>query len=415
MEYSRYFIPLSVEDNGFDCKGRPPAGRCVLEERTGTGKVTCIAQDLKPETSYTVYLLFPSKGRVAGLPVGNLPVDEKGKAEARRECDPGNILDSGFKLSDCAGVAVIAHKKPGLLVPLFGSRGEQFQWRNNFYDALAPAMQPALVPASYEPAPETAPVFSTDKYAAPPEPKYTVPESTAAYYPGPEPAEEKICAPPSPPPPEEKICAPPPLPPPEKKTCASPPPTEEETCAPLPTPEENCEAPEPPAEALPEPAPRPRTRAKPRTKPRQRAVKNVNGEPPDTPGQAEQAEPDNCEMDARMQQFFENNESVTPFKKQSRSVTWVKVYKKEQIPVPKNAPGLYNEAFFRTAHDEFGHCIFGTLTDMGRRQYVIGLPCVFDPMQRNQAARIGFSQFKCCEDTALVPGEFGYWLMFINA
>jgi len=128
MAYSRFFMPLVQEAKGYEFKGRLPAGRCIVEARSNTGKLFMWVQDLMPETMYSIYLVFPQGQHYTGLHMGQLDVDEKGRAEFRRE-----IVDiHTFALNELVAVAITATNATGVVSPLCGYRDAQVSWRHSF-------------------------------------------------------------------------------------------------------------------------------------------------------------------------------------------------------------------------------------------------------------------------------------------
>jgi len=110
MAYERIFIPLENEAAGYDFKGRTPAGRCLAENRNGIGKITIWAQDIRPLVRYSVYLIFCDEGKYAGVQIGSLNADEKGKAEIRKDIESAALF--GFALSLVGFSEIIAYVFP---------------------------------------------------------------------------------------------------------------------------------------------------------------------------------------------------------------------------------------------------------------------------------------------------------------
>lgn len=121
------------------------------------------------------------------------------------------------------------------------------------------------------------------------------------------------------------------------------------------------------------------------------------------------------DMEQALQSLFVNNIPLHPFRKQNRDAKWVRISLKDHIPLPFHAPALLDEPFVAEAYRQYNHLIYGITTDSGRRLCIFGVPGVYSPEQRPQAIRLGFVQFKCCDDVKTIRGEYGYWLMFINA
>ena len=160
MAYSRFVMPMASEATGYEYKGRKPAGRCLLEEQNSVGKLTLWVQDLRPQVRYGVFMIFADGDKYAGISIGPLTVDEKGKAEMRRAIEPHSL--QGFTLQETAAVAVIATGAGRLDAPLCGYRGERVAWKSGFYEKTA--TQP--VPEAPAPKPEIIP-----EPEAPPEPE----------------------------------------------------------------------------------------------------------------------------------------------------------------------------------------------------------------------------------------------------
>jgi len=71
-----------------------------------------------------------------------------------------------------------------------------------------------------------------------------------------------------------------------------------------------------------------------------------------------------------------------------------------QLPIQKepmrtNHPNLLDEPLIRAAHDNHGHLLLGVTTDGGPKKYIIGIPCAYNPNERQIIRQLGFSQFKC--------------------
>jgi len=257
MSYTRFFMPLEKEATGYEFKGRNPSGRCVVESRGTSGKLTVWAQDLKPETRYGIYIIFADEGRYAGVSMGSLSVDTKGKAEARRDIDEQSL--NGFQIADALAVAVTAADAPGVVSPLCGYRDRPFSWRSSFYvstgevEKIEPKVVEIPVP---EPMPEPEPIPEPEPVVTPEPEPVAPPEPDEA--PEPEPEIETV---PEPEPEPEPEIETPPMPKPEPiidvESISKP----EE--APSPAPDN-----EPEPEAIPEPA-------KPRSAPKARKPKGA--------------------------------------------------------------------------------------------------------------------------------------------
>jgi len=160
MEYSRFFMPLAEEAKGYEFKGRTPAGRCIVEARGNESKLSVWVQDLKPETRYTIYLVFNQMGQHVGINMGQLAVDSKGKGEVRRDILAAQLFT--FLLKDIIAVAIVDVGAGGVVSPLCGYKDERVHWRHGFkeHKVEKPAEKPAEEPRAkiVEPAPMPSPV-----------------------------------------------------------------------------------------------------------------------------------------------------------------------------------------------------------------------------------------------------------------
>ncbi|MDR1541976.1 MAG: hypothetical protein LBU32_29140 [Clostridiales bacterium] len=131
MDYHRYVIALKPEDPGFQYKSREPAGRCTIESRDKTGKISLNAQDLKAMTSYKVAIIFFSKDGYEGLPLGTVFIDEKGKGEFKREFPSQNMAGSS-NLNDFISIALLTPNPNELKTPLVGFKDSPVHWKRHF-------------------------------------------------------------------------------------------------------------------------------------------------------------------------------------------------------------------------------------------------------------------------------------------
>ena len=134
MNYLRFLMPMECEATGYGLKGRTPAGRCLVENRYGEGKITIWAQDIRPETRYSIYIIFPDERRFVGVFLGNVNACEKGKIENRQTWD--KIMGGKFVLEDFVAVAIVADATDAVISPLCGYRERPVSWRGNFHIAV---------------------------------------------------------------------------------------------------------------------------------------------------------------------------------------------------------------------------------------------------------------------------------------
>jgi len=377
MSYARFFMPLIQEAKGYEFKGRSPAGRCIVEERNNTGKLSMWVQDLKPQTKYGIYLVFAQAQHYFGLHMGPLDVDDKGKAEFRREILPEDL--HSFALQEVVTVAVIAPSEPGVVSPLCGYRSAQVSWRHRF--SMWKKEEPTPVPVAEEP--QAVEVKQTFAEAGP------VPVTVEAPH-----IEEA-----------PQTAAPEPSPIEEPQTTVPEPPSMEEPPVAINDILFVAEEPEPvPAPVVEISAHLPPPRAK---KPSATLPPTTS---PETPNQS-QAYTSTIQL---IEAIFNANTPCEPFAKQTHEIKWVRCNLPEHMPLPSDHPHLMSEPFMQAAWADHEHFILGITIDTQPAQYVIGIPGTYTQGNKAIAKRLGFLKFKCHNKDRPSVGSEGYWLMFVD-
>ena len=411
MSYIRYFMPMISEAKNYGYKNRQPAGRSLVEGRNQNYKLTIWAQDLKPQTLYSVFLLFPDDKRYAGVLLSSLPVDDRGKGEIRKEFD--NTVLGKFALEDLIAVAVIAKDNHGVSSPLCGYKDDPISWRHGFYEYELPvepkaenvleAPREAAMPEPNErvlpplPAVEEAPTLeeaSTPEEAPTLEepsiieaaPETDIPLAVEETPPGPIIDELTM----------EKI---------EISSSHDALPQEEPV---IPGSNNESYIIPAPEDTVPDFQEKPNTTWNlPQSEMANAFRKALDQLHTDTMENAA-----DCDPKPSIMALFETREHITPFQKQARKATWISFTPSDPIPPPANKPGLYDDPFIQAALAEYMHLILGLTTDQGPRRYIIGVPGVYSQEAKVKAKRLGFTQFKCTRDSLPAWGEAGYWLMF---
>ena len=445
MSYIRYFMPMISEATGYGFKGRQPAGRSIVESRSHGYKLTVWAQDLRTETFYTTYLLFADAGRYAGIGMGRLPIDEKGKGELRRDFDEDTLC--GFALTDIVAVAVLAKDAAGVVSPLCGYKESPVSWRHGFYEHIRTAV--AATPAAEDGAmPE--PAIPEETPGQQPEETLTLPEQTSPQQP-----EEvlTLLEEASPQQPDEiasieETARPEEIPAPSDELILRPEETpsqqpEEAHASPDEAPRHPQEEPTQPQEEWRMPIPQ-----VPESQPvnlQASASQTINPQMPElqttplewhplhpaTPTQGEITESFRMALDqlradtrgqsaapvrqtSRLDTIFNTKEPIFPFQNQARETMWVSFTLSDPVPTPANKPHIFDDPFIHSALAEYEHLILGMTVDQGPRRYIIGVPGVYGSESRHKARRLGFTQFKTCDDAHPSWGKLGYWLMFVT-
>jgi len=444
-------MPMICEAKGYGFKGRQPAGRCIVEGRNQSNKLTVWAQDLKAETVYGAYLLFAEKGRYAGIKIGALSVDEKGKGELRREFTSEDLY--GFQLTDIAAIAVLAGGTTGAVSPLCGYRDAPFSWRHGFFEfakPLPPATESKPPPIPQSEAPPAEEISESLVVEAPIEESKPPIAETPIEEPEPLIAEAPIDEL-KPLFPEAIIEEPKPL-------------LTEATIAD----HEECPLVEPPAEGIIPPASEDNDETihiddssqgetpheaehppatdivksfpKLQPEPEEQAADHTISEPQSEglpwsilspKGEGEMANAFRKALDqlhadtvrrkapptpqaTSLDDLFATRDKITPFKTQARKTTWISFTLQDPVPPPTNRPDLFNDPIIKKALEEHQHLILGKTVDKGPSWHIIGVPGVYDQASRQKAKRLGFTQFKCLNDAYPSWGEQGYWLMFVT-
>lgn len=108
-KYSRYFIILQEDEKGYGlASDKAPTGYAKLEVRNNKCKVSFYVQNLKKEMKpYYILLICDKKDDKKLVKLGELNIDNTGRAEVSREFTPENIAASGVSVDKVSGAAVI--------------------------------------------------------------------------------------------------------------------------------------------------------------------------------------------------------------------------------------------------------------------------------------------------------------------
>jgi len=412
-------MPMTNEASGHDYKGRRPAGRSIVEERGNNCKLTVWAQDLKANASYDIFLLFKDSERYAGIKMGTLAVDEKGKGEVR--CELGLVELGHFKLENIAAVAINAKGTTEIVSPLCGYKGETVAWRHKFYEYKRSivAYKSEEVPPNDEPSTEDppndethviVPIVEENSQQLPPveEPPHVtddmpVTDTDNAL------AADSIHAMCTTHANENHPIMPDPTPTPPVDTDLPQDPVLPEHEEAIPTAEST---PAPHTEEQPQPYdPTPIRQFTHAQEPKSEIAKSFRIA-------LDQLHADTIQRSAEpapqhnIETLFATKESVVPFQRQSRKTNWIRFDLSDNVPPPTNKPHLFKDPFVQKALAEYGHLILGMTEAPGPKRYIIGVPDNPCQVSKQKARRLGFTQFKHCDELHPEKSDFGYWLMF---
>lgn len=107
--YSRYFIILQEDEKGYGVAAdKLPTGYAKLEVKNGKCKISFYVQNLKKEMKpYYMILVFNKNNSDKKLiKLGELNIDDTGRAEVSKEYEAGNIANTGMQIDKICGAAV---------------------------------------------------------------------------------------------------------------------------------------------------------------------------------------------------------------------------------------------------------------------------------------------------------------------
>lgn len=106
--YSRYFIILQEDEKGYGLSSdKTPTGYAKLEVKNGKCKITFYVQNLKKEMKpYYIALICNKKDEKKLIRLGQLNIDNAGRAEVSKEFDSNDIAGSGIGVSKIGGAAI---------------------------------------------------------------------------------------------------------------------------------------------------------------------------------------------------------------------------------------------------------------------------------------------------------------------
>ncbi len=352
MQYSRVFFTLMQESLGYGNKGHTPTGRVILEKRGGECKITLTLQDLKPETNYKLYIMSSSEG-FSGIEVGNVIVDERGKAELKKELSMKAMEESAITIDkvDIIGIAVVNKSEHTWVMA--GYKGEVIRFKDKFNEVRKNT--------EYMPEPiKLEPVVETELELEP--------------QPQPQPA---------------------------------------------PQPEPKARAEEFFDDIVSEPKELPKPEDESKHISFMNIAKKLNKEIEELEGylkinpQNETANPQ-----SPLEVIFMNHPKMEPFKnsgnKEFSEIKWVRISPRELITLPLNHWKYMNESFIWSAYRKYKHLILGEGTNKDEQKfYILGVPDIYKNEQNVYANRLGFKNFKTCDEHTTRENNHGYWVLEI--
>lgn len=130
----RSFIILRQDCKGYAISSKEPFGYCKIDAYGNKARFQLYVQELKiipKEKGYRFTLLANLPTGPKQIPIDNFFVDDKGKRNIKFEMDRNNIGDSGLKVEQIEGVAILVEDSlTNTVAPLLGFKKEPFKWNN---------------------------------------------------------------------------------------------------------------------------------------------------------------------------------------------------------------------------------------------------------------------------------------------
>lgn len=105
--YSRYFIILQEDERGFGLSsGKTPTGYAKIEIKNSKCKISYYVQNLKPDDKYSMLLICGKRGCRNLINIGNINLDEQGRADVSYEYDEENIGGSNTSVDKVIGASI---------------------------------------------------------------------------------------------------------------------------------------------------------------------------------------------------------------------------------------------------------------------------------------------------------------------
>lgn len=120
--YSRFFIILQEDEKGYGiASDKQPSGYTKLETKNDKCKISYYVQNLKKENDPYYMVLICSKKEVNKIiKIGELNIDENGRADITLEYNENNIANTGISIDKITGAAIIKQKGSSIISTICG-------------------------------------------------------------------------------------------------------------------------------------------------------------------------------------------------------------------------------------------------------------------------------------------------------
>lgn len=131
--YSRYFIILQEDEKGYSlASDKIASGYAKLETKNDKCKISYYVQNLKKEkTPYYMMLICNKKGIKNIIKIGEMNIDDYGRADTFYEYDINDIAGSGISMDKVSGAAIVRMLDNNIIPVMSGfSSTEIPNWRS---------------------------------------------------------------------------------------------------------------------------------------------------------------------------------------------------------------------------------------------------------------------------------------------
>ncbi|MDL2248075.1 hypothetical protein LJB89_00055 [Tyzzerella sp. OttesenSCG-928-J15] len=377
QNYQRYFMVLSEKSTEFTIRGKKALGKCILESKGGSGKVTFSVQNLKPGVICNAYIIAADNNSSIAIDIGRIIPDDKGKAEIKWECNSLNVEGSGLGLKDFNVAGMLSIKSESVNAPIIGYKDGEIIWRNNFKLHSKKPLEFEKVDATAENLPdEVETKAETVKYAEPYEKE--VAESESIFPSDPEEYENYRADADS-------------------------------------SNERNIAAAEPEQffETIEEGPAEKKFKAvanKINEKLKEMDLFTLKGayKPESEVRALGLVEADEVNM------IFRNCSKIRPFKEQEDALEWVRITPNEIAFMPEEFSYLHKDYTISTAYRKFSHLILGRKIGENVTEIIFGMPDIYTAENEKKASLSALANFKCCDCSEVLEGKHGYWLKKVS-
>ncbi len=476
-KYSRHFIIMRQEAQGYGVEAKEPTGYCKIEVRDGKAKAQTFVQGLKALSEGGVYkacFIGKTSEGMVGIPAGVIRIDGHGRGEAKWEFDPDRIggLDLAIEGVEAVAVLVKNDRSMGkeIISPLVGYKEKEIAWKHNFEEVgvqqdrdIAHKQEPVTVESAAieEIIEETVEEIVEDIVLEQKQEPMQMPEDSRMVEPVVEPiveasmephgemndywadredAERKVQ-------PEQEL---------SKEVIPDAWGNDEgdsqELCGTAKDfynnlLEDICVSEESMPVFQPEACQQQVKDADTylyhqafhsmvdQYKQELHTVDHIKYTPPpvapkevqpiisvETPYCSCQDETE--DMDIEIQSLFDIQEKditymmehqpvMNPFEKQEEGIKWIRICIRDLAVLPISAWRYMTCPLVIAGNMKYKHLMLGMYQKENIKRYIVGVPDVYNEAQQTPAAQLGFHQFKCCQDKEAQAGEYGYWIMEI--